>query len=138
MSTEQNKAVVRRFVSEVLTGRNPGLADELLAPNYVNRAMGLDLAGFKAMGAGLGNALSDIRFEIENLVAEGDAVVLRFTMEGTHTGSLMGEPPSGKRISARGLTYYSLANGRIVEDDPMSTPSMVEAFGIQMPAPAGR
>jgi predicted ester cyclase len=134
MSTEQNKAVVRRFMTEVLTGHNVSLADELLAPNYVNRAMGLDLAGFKAMGAGLGKALSDIRFEIENLVAEGDAVVARFTMEGTHTGSLMGEPPSGKKISARGLTYYGLANGRIVEDDPLTAPDLRQLFGIQAPA----
>jgi predicted ester cyclase len=138
MSTEQNKAVVRRFMTEVLTGRNTGAADELLAPNYVNRAMGLDLAGFKAMGAGLGAAMPDLRFNIENLVAEGDAVVVRFTMEGTHTGSLMGEPPSGKKVSARGLTYYSLANGKIVEDDPLTTPNLAELFGLQMPAPAGR
>jgi predicted ester cyclase len=138
MSTEQNKAVVRRFITEVLTGRNTGLADELLAPNYVNRAMGMDLAGFKAMGAGLGAAIPDIRFAIENLVAEGDAVVARFTMEGTHTGSLMGESPSGKKISARGLTYYSLANGRIVEDDPMTTPDLMQLFGAQAPAGTGR
>ena len=138
MSTEQNKAVVRRFITEVLTGRNTGLADELLAPNYVNRSMGMDLAGFKAMGAGLGAALSDIRFEIENLVAEGDAVVARFTWEATHTGSLMGESPSGKKLSARGLTYYRLANGRIVEDDPITTPDLMQTLGIQMPAGAGR
>jgi len=138
MSTEQNKAVVRRFITEVLTGRNTGVADELLAPNYVNRLTRMDREGFKAMGAGLGAAIPDLRFEIENLVAEGDAVVARFTMEGTHTGSLMGESPSGKRLSARGLTYYSLANGRIVEDDPITTPDLMQALGIQMPAPAGR
>ena len=137
MSTEQNKAVVRRFITEVLTGRNTGVADELLAPNYVNRLTRMDREGFKAMGAGLGAAIPDLRFQIENLVAEGDAVVARFTMEGTHTGSLMGESPSGKRLSARGLTYYSLANGRIVEDDPMTTPSIIEALGIQMPAQPG-
>lgn len=122
----------------MLTGRNTGLVDELLAPNYVNRLMGMDLAGFKAMGAGLGAAIPDIRFKIENLVAEGDAVVARFTLEGTHTGSLMGESPSGKKLSFRGLTYYSLANGRIVEDDPMTTPTLIEALGIQMPARTGR
>jgi predicted ester cyclase len=138
MSTEQNKAVVRRFITEVLSGRNTRLADELLAPNYVNRAMGLDLAGFKAMGAGLGTAVPDIRFEIENLVAEGDTVVARFTMEGTPTGSLMGQSLSGKKFSARGLTYYSLANGRIVEDDPMTTPDLMQVLGIQMPAQPGR
>jgi predicted ester cyclase len=117
---------------------NFSLADELLAPNYVNRAMGMDLAAFKAMGAGLGRALPDLQFDIENLVAEGDAVVARATAEGTHTGSLMGESPSGKKVSFQVLTYYSLANGRIVEDDPRTTPNIIEALGIQMPAQPGR
>ncbi len=80
MSPEQNKAIVRRFITEVLTGRNIGLVDELVAPNYMNRAMNLDLAGFKAMGAGLGGAVPDLRFEIEKLVAEGDAFVPGFSM----------------------------------------------------------
>jgi SnoaL-like polyketide cyclase len=91
----------------------------------------------RAMGAGLGKGFPDIRFQIENLVAEGDAVVARFTMEGTHTGSLMGEPPTGEKISARGLTYYGLANGQIVEDDPLTTPNLVELLGIPMPAQPG-
>jgi predicted ester cyclase len=55
-------------------------------------------------------------------------------MEATHTGSLMGESPTGKKISSRGLTYYRLVNGQIVEDDPLSTPDMLQALGIQMPA----
>src|SRR5215207_10809073 len=114
MSTEQNKTVVRRFMMEALSGRNVDLADEVLAPNYVNRMTGADLAGFKGMLTGLKNALTDTRFEIDDLVAEGDAVVARWTMEATHTGSLMGESPTGKKISARGLTYYRLDNGRIV------------------------
>jgi predicted ester cyclase len=136
MSTEQNKAVVRQFMNEVLTGRNTGLVDKLLAPNYVNRLTHMDLAAFKAMGAGVGAAMPDARFEIENLVAEGDAVMARFTLEGTHTGSLMGESPSGKKISLHGLAYYALANGRIVEDDPIMTPDLLQSLGIQMPAPA--
>lgn len=136
MSTEQNKAVVRRFMIEALTGRNVGLADEVLAPNYVNRMTGADLAGFKGMLAGMSAALSDVRFDISDLVAEGDAVVARWTMEASHTGSLMGEAPTGKKLSARGLTYYRLVDGQIVEDDPLSTPDLLQALGIQMPAQA--
>jgi predicted ester cyclase len=138
MSTEQNKAVVRRFMTEVLSGRNLGLADEVLAPNYVNRSTGADLAAFKGFITGMRSALTDLRFETDDLVAEGDAVVARWNMEGTHTGSLMGESPTGKKISARGLTYYRLANGKIVEDDPISTPDVLQALGIQMPAQPGR
>jgi len=70
--------VVRRFLRETSSGGNLDRIDELVAPNYVNRGMGnVDLAGFKAMLSGM-PAASDV--EIEDLVAEGDAVVLRATM----------------------------------------------------------
>jgi predicted ester cyclase len=130
----ENKEIVRRFVTEALSGRNLGLADEVLGPNYVNRMTGADLAAFKGMLTGMSTALSDVRFEIDDLVAEGDSVVARWKMEATHTGSLMGETPTGKRVSSRGLTYYRLVNGQIVEDDPMSSPDLLQALGIQMPA----
>ncbi len=134
MSTEHNKEIVRRFILEALSGRNISLADEVLAPNYVNRMTGADLAAFKGMLAGTSAALSDVRFEIDDLVAEGDSVVARWKMEATHTGSLMGETPTGKRVSSRGLTYYRLVNGQIVEDDPLSSPDLLQALGIQLPA----
>ena len=111
MSTEQNKAVVRRFITEVLQGRKLDAIDEVLAPNYVNRAMGdTDLAGFKAMLPAMGAVIPSMRLDIVDLVAEGDAVVARFTSEITLA--------NGKKIDGRGLTYYRLANGKIVEDDP--------------------
>jgi predicted ester cyclase len=138
MSTEQNKAVVRRFMTEVLSGRNVDLADELLAPNYVNRMTGADRAAFKGFLTGMKSALTDLRFDIADLVAEGDSVVARWKMEATHTGSLMGESPSGKKISARGLTYYRLDNGQIVDDDPISTPDLLQELGAQVPAQTGR
>ncbi len=138
MSTEQNKEVVRRFVMEALSGRNLGLADEVLAPNYVNRLTGAGVAAFKGMLTGMKSALSDVRYEVDDLVAEGDAVVARWKVEATHTGSLMGETPTGRKISARGLTYYRLKNGQIVEDDPISTPDLLQELGIQVPAQPSR
>ena len=133
MSTEQNKETVRRFLTGPLSGRDISLVDEVLAPNYVNRLTGADLATFKGFLTGMSTALSDVRFEIDDLVAEGDSVVARWKMEATHTGSLMGETPTGKRVSSRGLTYYRLVNGRIVEDDPISSPicCSYSAYGCQ-------
>ncbi|MGZ3631398.1 MAG: ester cyclase [Candidatus Limnocylindrales bacterium] len=128
MSTEENKAVVRRFITEVLVAGHVDLVDDLLAANYVNRGMGgLDRAGFKAWlnanSAGPGG-----RMDIEDLVAEGDAVVARFSYAITL--------PTGEKITARGLTFYRLVDGRIVEDDPITTPDLMQAFAAQMPAPA--
>ncbi|MGZ8722062.1 MAG: ester cyclase [Aeromicrobium sp.] len=128
MPTEQNKTVVRRFITEVLVGGHVDLVDDLLATDYVNRAMGdMDHAGFKAWltanSAGPGG-----RMEIEDLVAEGDVVVARFS----YAIAL----PNGEQITARGLTYYRLADGMIVEDDPITTPDLTQVFAAQMPPPA--
>ena len=125
MSTEQNKAVVVRYINEVLVGGHIDLVDELLAPNYVNRGMGdMDRGSFKAWltaaSAGPGG-----RMEIQDLVAEGNAVVARFNYAITL--------PNGEKITARGLTYYRLADGMIVEDDPITTPDLMQVFAAQIP-----
>ena len=121
MAADQNKDVVRRFITEVLSGGQLDRADELLAPNYVNRAFGVDLPAFKEMLAGLAATLPDRRFDVEELIAEADAVVARFTCEM--------RDPGGKTVSVRGLTYYRLADGRIVEDDPITTPELTRELG---------
>jgi len=119
----ENKDVVRRFLKEISSGGNLDAIDELVASNYVNRGMGnLDLAGFKAMLSGM-QAASDV--VIEDLVAEDDAVVLRSNMNIT-----LG---SGQKISARAITFYRLAGGRIVEDDTMTTPDLAQILGGQVP-----
>ena len=127
MATDHNKDVVRRFIEEVLVGGQLERLDELAAPNYVNRAFGVDLEAFKGMLAGLTAALPERRFDIEELVAEGDAVVARFTSELRDA--------SGKVISLRGLTYYRLAEGRIVEDDPFTTPDLAQELAGLMATP---
>ena len=126
MSTEQNKAVVRRFMTEVLQDGHLDVLDEVLAPTYVNPAMGgADLAGFKAILTGMAAAVR-MRFTITDLAAEGDAVVARFTLEVTRT--------SGEKLAAQGLTYYRLADGKIVEDDPFTRPDLGQLLGMVPPA----
>jgi len=125
MSTEQNKTVVRRFVTEVLVAGHVELVDELLGDAYVNRGMGgMDRATFKGWlevaSAGPGG-----RMEILDLVAEEDAVVARFTYVITL--------PSGEAVTARGLTFYRLADGRIVEDDAITSPDLMQVFAAQLP-----
>ncbi len=84
MSTEENKAVVRRFITEVLGGGDLDTVDDVLAPDYVNTAMGVtDLAGFKAVWPAMGAVIPSMRLHIVDLVAEGDAVVARVTTEIT-------------------------------------------------------
>jgi ketosteroid isomerase-like protein len=121
MATDENKDVVRRFITEVLSGGQLDRVDDLLAPDYVNRAFGADLPAFKEMLAGLAAALPERRFDVEELIAEADAVVARFTFEARDA--------AGSTTSVRGLTYYRLADGKIVEDDPITTPELTQALG---------
>jgi predicted ester cyclase len=129
MSTGENKAVVRRFITEVLEGGNLDTIDDVLAPNYLNTAMGgTNLAGFKAMLPAMGAVISSMRLDIVDLVAEGDAVVARVTSEITLV--------NGKKIDGRGLTYYRIANGKIVETDPFDKPDLTQELAALMPSPA--
>ena len=127
MSIEQNKTVVRRYITEVLVGGNVDLVDDLLAVNYVNVGMGgMDRTGFKAW-LNVASAGPGGRTEIQELIAEGDAVVARFTFAI--------QLPDGQEITARGLAYYRLEDGRIVEDDAITTPDLRQVFAAQMPPP---
>jgi predicted ester cyclase len=127
MSTEQNKAVVRRFILEVFTEGKLAAVDEVLGPSYVNRTLGADLEAFKGFLPAI-TALPVRRFTIEDLVADGDSVVARLTLE-------MGNA-AGETVSARGLTYYRLAEGKIVEDEPITTPDLVQELQKLLPSTA--
>ena len=127
MASGNNKDVVRRFIEEVLAGGKLDQVDELVAPGYVNRAFGVGLEAFKGMLAGLSAALPDRWFGIKDLVAEGDAVVARYTAEM--------RDGSGNTISFRGLTFYRLTGGKIVEDDPITTPDLAQELGPLLGSP---
>jgi predicted SnoaL-like aldol condensation-catalyzing enzyme len=131
MTIDGNKAIVRRFIKEVLSKGNIDLIDELLAPDYVNPSMGVtNRTGFKAVISGLKASAPTRDFEIVDVVAEGDSVVFRGNMNVTLA--------SGKKVSARVITYYRLANGKIVEDEPISTPPLTELLAGMMPPKSGQ
>jgi predicted SnoaL-like aldol condensation-catalyzing enzyme len=126
MSVNENKAVVREFVTKVLNGLDVKMVDKLVAANYVNRGAGnLDLAGFKALLSAMKSAITKQDTKIEDIIGEGDAVVIR----GKSNITLA----TGKKITARIITYYRLKNGKIVEDDPMSNPDMAQLLGNIVP-----
>jgi predicted SnoaL-like aldol condensation-catalyzing enzyme len=130
MSIDENKAVVREFITKVLVGRDIALVDKLLATNYVNRTMGnVDLAGFKALLAAMNSAMTAQDIEIEDMIAEGDSVVIRGKSNMTFA--------NGNKVTARIITYYRLANGKIVEDEPLATPDLNQILGNMMPPKSG-
>ena len=128
MSTEQNKAVVRRFIEEVLNKQNAALVDELFAPDYVNHMMPGGREGFKQFFPMLRSAYPDLKMEIniERMMAEGDYVMLRATIRVTN---------AGKEATGSGLGEYRLANGKIVEDWPLSgSADLMPQVGVTLPS----
>ena len=105
MSTEQNKAVVRRFVEQILNTMDTALVDELFAPNYANHLVPGGREGFKQFFAMLHSAFPDLKwdFSIERMMAEGDYVVVRATMHVTN---------AGKEATGSGLAEFRVANGK--------------------------
>jgi predicted ester cyclase len=140
MSTEENKAIVRRYLEESWNKGNVGIIDELMAPNYARYLAGqakpLDREGQKQRIAGFHKAMPDVHLAIDDLFAEGDQVVFRVTIRGTHQGAFMGAAPTGKQITATAIDIARLADGRIVEHwGQMDTLGLMQQLGL-IPAPA--
>jgi steroid delta-isomerase-like uncharacterized protein len=117
MSLEENKAIVKRWNEETINRRNLDAIDELADPNYVNH--GANTRGptaYKQSLTAMLEAFSDGGITIEDTIAEGDKVVIRWKMHGTHTGEYQGVPATGKKVTVTGISVYRLAQGKIVED----------------------
>jgi steroid delta-isomerase-like uncharacterized protein len=139
MSAEQNKAVVRRFIDEVISGGNVDLIDELVAPDYVYHGPGMEVPGpegLKQVFTMLRTAFPDWSESVEELIAEGDRVVFRVTGRGTHRGDFMGVPPTGKAVTMPGIDIVRIVDGRLAEHwAQFDQIGMMRQLGV-MPAPA--
>ena len=120
MSTEENKAIDRRLFEEGWNQGNTAVFDEFIAADYIGHDPGgptHGLEGYKQFYAGVRSAFPDLHLTLEDHIAEGDRVVSRWTMTGTHLGELQdGTPPSGKRMTITGMTITRYASGKLEED----------------------
>ena len=119
---EENKVLVRRELEEIFNEGKLDLADELLASDYVvhdsaqpESVRGIE--GFKQLRASYHNASSDVRTTVNDMIAQDDKVVTRWTTRGTHDkGEMLGVSPSGKHIEVTGITVNCISEGKIAED----------------------
>ena len=122
MSVEQNKAVLRREVEELYNHTGDlDVVEEIFSPEYVSHeptsgeVRGIE--GARRFAATFREAFPDLRNTIEDMVAEGDKVVMRFRGSGTHEGETTEAfgSPTGKRMEITGITIKRLSGGKIVE-----------------------
>jgi steroid delta-isomerase-like uncharacterized protein len=142
MSTEENKAVVQRAFDSMTEGREHFLAehDAIYDPNLVGHFPGMPPVGIdmhRQFGLMTFDAFPDLKRPVEDLVAEGDKVVARWTSAGTHQGAFMGIPASGKTVTTSGITVFRLENGKIVEEwSESDMVGMLQQVGA-IPSPGG-
>ncbi len=122
--SEENKTIIRRMLDEVLVGGNLELLDELLAPGFVNHNLlstgeavaSVGIESFKQEIAALRVAFPDITITRDDLLADGDKVIVRMRASGTHKGEWGGIPPTGKVVSnVPTISIVRIADGKCVE-----------------------
>ena len=146
MLSETNKTVSRRFFEELFGKGNLAVADEIIAKDHVNSGPGsipglpTGPEGTKQLVTVYRNAFPDIRFTIDEQIAEGDKVMTRWSAHGTHQGELAGIPATGKTSTVTGIVIDRLVNGMIAESWAIFDQfGMLQQLGvIPMPESAGK
>lgn len=117
----ENKALVRRWFEEVWNQGRADLIEELRAADVVAIGLGEGKSEsrgdtpFKIFHSNLCAAFPDLHVHLDDVLAEGDKVVVRFTFEGTHRGDALGVPPTGRKVSFMGIVMSRIAGGKIAE-----------------------
>ncbi len=139
MSAEENKAIFRRYVEEVTNEGNLELADEIFDSYLAHQPDGSVLQrgpeDVKRFQSEFRSAFPDIHATIEDQVAEGDKVVTRWRMRGTHEGEFRGIPATGNQISVTGIGIFRFSDGKVVESwDNFDQLGMMQQLGL-VPSP---
>jgi steroid delta-isomerase-like uncharacterized protein len=116
--SEQTKAIVRRYIEEVINHNQASVIEELFDTGYINHTPMGDMRGPEGMTAFIARTramLPDVRATVEDMFTEGDRVAVRLTLHGTYAGEVMGIAYDGKRVTLPEIQVYRIANGKIVE-----------------------
>src|SRR5262245_57623344 len=140
MSTEENKALTRRLFEEGINQNKPGVFDELIAPNFViyDPPLGMKsgLEGFRQQFAVFREAFPDIHVTIEEELADGDSVIHRSYVTGTHTGVFQGIAPTWKQVHVKYIDIWRVANGKMTENwVQLDQLGLMQQLGV-LPTPA--
>ena len=116
MSTETNKAIIRDFFAQVWNEGDEAAIDRFIATDAAGNDpdFGIGREGFKRQWRTWREAFPDLHFQVEELVAEGDTVVSRWTLTGTHTGLFLGIAPTGRTIRVGGMSLDHLQDRLLV------------------------
>jgi steroid delta-isomerase-like uncharacterized protein len=119
ITSENGKALARRFTEDLWDKGDFAVADEILASDFVDHdpvsGQRPGLAGYREMVGAFRAAFPDLRVKNEDVITEEDKVVARWTAHGTQSGRLMDIPPTGKQVTLKGIDVFRVKGGKIVE-----------------------
>ena len=132
METEENKAIVHRYLKEIINEGHFEVAEQILAPDYVNHTAGGGIgtgrdAYIKGLQA-LRTAFPDWHVDVQAMIAEGDMVSDRLQVRATHAGQGAGVAPAGMGLAGEVVHMWRLANGRLAEGWYFGTPSLMNGL----------
>jgi steroid delta-isomerase-like uncharacterized protein len=118
MTTMDNKLLAERVWEAIWHQGDLSQIDNLFTADFVRHDPGRELQGIEQNRQFIRSqrvAFPDAHFDVEDQIAEGDKVVVRYRFRGTHLGAFQGAPPTGKQITYTGVLIYRIANGKIAE-----------------------
>jgi len=114
-----NKELLRRFYKEVYVDWDMSLVDAVVSPRFTSHdwpdSGPTGPRAFRQYYAAIRAAVPDARYEVDDLIAEGDRVVVRWRLLGTHEGSFQGIAPTGRAIELKGIAIYRVDGGKLME-----------------------
>lgn len=116
MSTTANQQIIQRRVEEIWNQGKLATIDELIAVNLISNGQPIGREGFRQFVTAVRSAFPDIHFTVEDSLAEGDKVAIRYTGRGTHQGAFAGIPATGKPVQFVGIDIFRIANGQMAEE----------------------
>jgi steroid delta-isomerase-like uncharacterized protein len=135
MSLADNKAIMRAHVEVLFNQHRVQQTDEFFIHDYLDHAplpgQAPGLAGAKHKWTSYLTAVPDLRATVEDMVAEGDKLAVRWTVQGTHRGELLGIPATDKPVRFSGISIYRLAVGKIAEQwEQWDRLPLLRQFGV--------
>ena len=143
MSSE-NAKIAHRWFEEVWNKKRLDAIDEMADPKAVGQGQQfhdalINLEEFRAFAAHLQSAFPDLRVTIDDTIAEGDRVALRWQLQMTHTGQFLRYAPTNKKVNISGITIFRMANGKLVAGwdkwDQLGLLEQIGAVPVQVPKP---
>jgi steroid delta-isomerase-like uncharacterized protein len=135
MGIDENKAVVHRWTELWNSGLEADGVDDVFASDFTDAQLvartgePVTLDSFKGSLRAVSDAMGHPTFEEHEMIAEGDSVLVRWTVRGTHLGTLWGLPPTGKPIAIEGVNIFRVLDGRIVERRSFLDPAGILSLG---------